>query len=199
MPLRLITWNIHVSFSASQTPKRDEKDWVDICFFPPSNEWHIYSRNTSPSFQDSNFIFLLIIVASWNWSYLGTKERFLKKRCSFLQGKLPHLKLPVALDVFFHVGSQAQSHKDIFRQNPTARPCGSREMLRLPCNFFFGPNLVWSLDYTTRPSQRGRAQPWHLAPLVELPELPFFFWALRYSNTVFGWDMQRLVPSPLKK
>lgn len=79
--------------------------------------------------------------------------------------KLPHLKLPVAYWMFLFMLSPSSEPQRWFQTNPTAPTAEATKIVvfAVVLCFFSEPNLVWSLDYTTRPSQRERAQPKHLA------------------------------------
>ena len=158
MPLRLITWNIHVSFSAPKC--RDKKDWVRlygsfllqwICiyflkkYFTKLQSWN-FRFHQALNEMDHNI---------WDW----------KNRGSFLAKTSPSQTSHCILDVFVHVESKLRATKIVSNKPygfPRRKPQKSSCLL-LCCAFFPGPNLVWSLDYTTRPSQRERAQPRHLA------------------------------------
>ena len=198
MPLRLITWNIHVSFSAPQTPKRDEKDWVDICFFS-SFQWMVYLLEKYFT-KLSRFKFHMSpIVASWNWSYLGTKERFFEKSGAVsCKENFPILNFPLRWMFFSMLGPKLRATK-IFSDKTLRRgPAEVAKCCVCRATFFrTQPGLVARLYNKAQPKGKSTA----VAPgtIGRATWVTLFFWALKHSNTVFGWDMQRLVPSPLKQ
>ena len=195
MPLRLITWNIHVSFSAPKC--RDKKDWVRL-YGSFLLQWivylHIYFlKKYFTKLQSWNFRFhqaLNEMDHIWYWKNRGRKP----------WKNVPISNFPLQIGCFCSCWVQAQSHKDSFKQNPTAPTAEATKIVvfAVVLCFFSGtqPGLVARLYNKAQPKGKSTAEaPGRTSEILTWATLFVQLWDI---PRFWGEILQRLVPSQTK-